>query len=111
MYKQSISSFVQHDLSIGFDRNPAVSRKQEELSTKPAELQPINNRTIFQLGICLRGVFGFAEHQDNALYRLECLLFSKRNTENDAIHRAAASAAARNSGKARIFMFHKIILI
>ena len=74
MYKLTTSARDTDDLSVSFDRNGG--RRQRELT---------NNKTQkgkFHLRICLKDIFHFAEHHEEATYRLGYKLTLTRNTDN-----------------------------
>ena len=69
----------------------------EELTLAKKEL--INNKRTrgnFQVRSYLKDVFGFAEHQENAIYGLGYKLTLQRNSDKDVLgHRPGATAADR----------------
>ena len=79
MYKLLSSGKGSDDLSIGFDRDR--NRRKRELT---------NNKNIkgkFHLRICLRGIFGFAEHQEKCTYGLGYKLTLTKNTDNAVLNK------------------------
>ena len=62
MYKLLKSSKGFDDLSIGFDRSR--DRRQRELTNKKTQ------KGKFHLGIYLKVLFGFAEHQETGTFGL-----------------------------------------
>ena len=87
MYKLLTSSKDSDDLSTGFDRNRG--RRKNELS---------NNKTIkgkYHIRICLKDIFGFAEHQEKGTYGLGYRLTLTRNTDNAVLNKHNAVANGR----------------
>ena len=83
MYKLLTSIKDSDDLSIGFDRSR--DRRRRELS---------NNNNIkgkYHLRIYLRDIFGFAEHQEAAIYGLDYKLSLTRNTDNAVLNKDIAT--------------------
>ena len=62
MYKLLTSSRGSDDLSFGFDRDR--NKRRDELTRNK------NIRSKYHLGIMLKDVFGFADHQQKAAFRL-----------------------------------------
>ena len=87
MYKLLTSSRDSDDLSIGFDRSRG--RRKNELT---------NNKTIkgkYHIRICLKDIFGFAEHQEKGTYGLGYKLTLTRNTDNAVLNKDNAVANGR----------------
>ena len=93
LYKLKNSTSGEKDLSIGFGRGRG--RRREELTNRAVDPLPTNIRGYFNLRKCLKNVFGFSEHQENATYGLGHKLTLKKNTDNVAIIRSAATADAK----------------
>ena len=87
MYKLITSSKVSDDLSIGFDRSR--SRRKDELALK----KYIKGK--YHVKIMLKGVFGFAEHQEKATYGLGYKLTLTRNKDDVVIDKSNTIADAR----------------
>ena len=86
-YKLKTSSKTSDDLPIGFDRSRA--RQQDEMT---------DNKRVkgkHHLRIMLKGVFGFAEHQEKATYGLGSKLTLTRNKYEAVIDKVAGIADAR----------------
>ena len=74
MYKLITSAKDTDGLSIGFDRDRG--RRQQQLT---------NNKIIkgqCHVRICLKNIFGFAEHVEKATYGLGYKLVLTRNSDN-----------------------------
>ena len=87
MYKLLTSSRDCDDLSIGFDRDR--NRRKREL---------INNKNIkgkYLMRICLKDIFGFAEHQEKATYGLGYKLTLTRNSDNAVLNKTKATAIGK----------------
>ena len=90
MYKLLTSSKGSDDLSICFDRDR--TRRRNELT---------NNKNIkgkYHVRIYLKDVFGFAEYQEKATYRLGYKLTMTRNSDNAVLNKGNAI----NNGKIKI---------
>ena len=87
MYKLITSSKDSDDLSIGFDRNR--NRRKDELALNK------NIKGKYHMKIMLKDVFGFAEHQEKAIYGLGYKLTQTRNKDDAVIDKANATADAR----------------
>ena len=88
MYKLITSSRGSDDLFIGSDRERL--KRQQELT---------NNKNVdgkYHVGIMLRDVFGFAEHQEKATYGLGNKLTLTRNEDDVVLKKDGAIADARN---------------
>ena len=91
MYKLLTSSRDSDDLSIGFDRD--CNRRKRELS---------NNKKMkgkYHMGIYLKDIFGFAEHQEKATYGLGFKLTSTRNSDNAVLNKTNATAISKTKIK------------
>ena len=87
MYKLITSSKNSDDISIGFDRTRA--RRQDKMT---------DNKRVkgkYHLRIMPKGVFGFAEGQENATYGLGYKLTLTRNKDEAVIDKVAGIADAR----------------
>ena len=87
MYKLLTSSRDSDDLSIGFDRDR--KRRKRELT---------NNKNIkgkYHLRNYLKGIFGFAEHQEKATYGLGYQLTLTRNSDNAVLNKTNATAIGK----------------
>ena len=90
MNKLLTSSKDCQDLSIGFDRS--LGRRKLELT---------NNKTIegrYHIRIHLKDIFGFAEHQEKASFRLGYRLTLTRKTDNAVLKKTNAT----NNGEIKI---------
>ena len=87
MYRVLSSSREPKDLSIGFDRS-RDRRKREFTNNK-------NVKGIYHLRICLRDIFGFAEHQETATYGLGHKLTLTQNSDNAVLNKANATTNAK----------------
>ena len=90
MYKLLTSAEGSDDLSTGFDRDRG--RRRNELT---------NNNTVkgrYRIGISLKDIFGFAEHQGKATSGLGYKVTLKRNTDNSVLNKDNAI----NIGKIKI---------
>ena len=87
MYKIITSSKDSNDLSIGFDNSR--NRRRDELTLNK------NTKRKYHVKIMLKGVFGFAEHQEKATYGLGYKLTLTRNKDEAVIDKANAIADAR----------------
>ena len=87
MYKLLTSSKDSDDLSIGFDRNRGT-RKNELANNK-------NIKGKYHIRIYLKGIFGFAEHQEKGTYGLGYKLTLTRNTDNAVLNKDNAVANGR----------------
>ena len=79
MYKLITTAKVCDDLSIGFDRDR--TKRRNELT---------NNKNIkgkYHVRIYLKDVFGFAEHQEKAIYGLGYKLTLTRNSDNAVLNK------------------------
>ena len=81
MYKLITSARGSDDLFIGFDRDRG--RRQRELTKKTHTCE-------FHVRIMLKDIFGFAEHQENAIYGLGYKLTLTRKTENAVLNNGIA---------------------
>ena len=79
MYKVTTSTRDTDDLSIGFDRDR--ERRQRELTNTK------NIKGNYHIRVFLRGIFGFAEHQEKAAYGLGYKLTLTRNTDNAVLNK------------------------
>ena len=87
MYKLLTLSKDSDDLSIGSDRNRG--RRKNELS---------NNKSIkskYLIRICLKDIFGFAEHQEKGTYGLVYRMTLTRNTDKAVVNKTAATNDAK----------------
>ena len=87
MYKLITSARDTDDLSIGFDRDH--NRRQREQTT---------NRNIerkYLVRFYLKDIFGFAEQQEIATYRLGCELTLTRNVDNAVVNKDNATKIGR----------------
>ena len=87
MYKLITSSKNSDDLSIGFHRSRA--KRQDEMT---------DNKRVkckYHVRIMLKDVFGFAEHQEKAIYGLGYKLTLTRNKDEAVIDKVAGIAEAR----------------
>ena len=83
MYKLITTAKGCDDLSIGFDRDR--TRRRNDLT---------NNKNVkgkYHVGIYLKDVFGFAEHQEKATYGLGYKLTLTRNNDNAVLNKANAT--------------------
>ena len=87
MYKLKTSSKNSDDLFIVFDRKRA--RRQDKMTDNK------NVKGKFHRRIMLRNVFGFAEHQEKATYRLGYKLTLTRNKDDAVIDKTGGNADAR----------------
>ena len=87
MYKLLTSSRDSDDLSIGFDRNRG--RRKNELSNNK------NTKGKYHIRIYLKGIFGFAEHQEKGTYGLGYKLTLTRNTDNVVLNKDNAAVVGR----------------
>ena len=90
MYKLLTSSKDSDKLSIGFDRNRG--RRKSEISNNK------NIKSKYHIRICLKDIFGFAEHQEKGTYGLGYELTLTRKTDNAVLNKTNATA----SGKIKI---------
>ena len=79
MYKLLSSGERSDDLSLGFDRSR--DRTKRELTNNQ------NIKDIYHLRIYLSDIFGFADHQQTAIYGLGYKVTLKRNTDNAVINK------------------------
>ena len=87
MYKLITTAKGCDDLSIGFDRN-RDNRKNELTNNK-------NVKGKYHVRICLKDVFGFAEHQEKATYGLGYKLTLTRNNDNAVLNKTNATALGK----------------
>ena len=87
MYKLITSSKDSNDLSIGFDHNR--NRRRDELALNK------NIKVKYHVKIMLKGIFGFAEHQEKATFCLGYKLTLTRNKDEAVIDKANGIADAR----------------
>ena len=87
MYKLLTSSKGSDDLSIEFDRDR--NRRKREL-TKNKNINGKNHINIY-----LKGIFGFAEHQEKAYYGLGYKLTLTRNSDNAVLKKTNATAIGK----------------
>ena len=87
MYKLLTSSRESDDLSIGFDRSR--DRRKQELT---------NNKNIkgkYHIRIYLKDIFGFANHQEKATYRLGYKLTLTTDSDNAVLNKTNATAVGK----------------
>ena len=87
MYKLLSSSKGSDDLSIGFDRDRNI-RKRELTNNK-------NIKGKYHLRIYLRDIFGFAEYQEKGTYGLGYKFTLTRNSDNAVLNEDNAVANAK----------------
>ena len=90
MYKLLTSSKGSDELSICFDRDR--NRRQRELTNNKSQ------KGKYHVRIYLKDVFGFAEYQEKAAYRLGYKLTLTRNSDNAVL----CKGNAINNGKIKI---------
>ena len=87
MYKVIASSKDSNDLSIGFDHSRNTRRDELALNE--------NIKGKYNVKIMLKDVFGYAEHQEKAIYGLGYKLTLTRNKDDAVIDKAGGIADAR----------------
>ena len=87
MYKLITSSKVSDDLSIGIERSSG--RRRDDMTINK------NVKGKFYLGMLMKDVFGFAEHQEKATYGLGYELTLTRSKDEAVIEKVAGVADAR----------------
>ena len=87
MYKLLTSSEGSDDLSIGFDRDR--NRRKQKLTNDK------NMKGKYHMRICLKDIFGLAEHQEKATYGLGYKLTLTRASDNAVLSKTNATAIGK----------------
>ena len=96
MYKLISSSKDRDDLSISFHRD--VTTREKELTNGK------ETRGNYRVTFYLKDGFGFAEHQENAIYGLGYKLTLQRNSDNHVLSRRSGTDAENDALAGRVLI-------